>query len=400
MLIDVATVGFIAGKNEGERMEMKERFHRAFRFLLLFSSICKWCTLSGNGSIVVGAVYYSYSEMPRDCTCLLERNRTNSLFAAARAELREDSSLPALTSLPAACQQPPTSPVEDYRWLFFHCDKGVDSFGIAGKVISNVVVFKVNSEGIFSTLQQAEGTRPSLLDLAKWNRKRIIYNSPNEDKLVAKLQQRFNLTTAAAQQHAEGHGVFAFVRDPLSHFLSGVAEANFRKLRFGARPPSPDSAEYKHKLLAHRQSVGTARATIQGMLSGCKQLVNPHVTQHDHYYRLAFALSKWRPAFIGHLETFEQDWARMVEGPLLGLPAGAVPLVAGEGHPTQGSGDPLHMKQMLRQLLQGEPSYLRAVCWLLILDYHCLGYALPEGCQDLWRHPQWLSLTKECAESS
>jgi hypothetical protein len=54
-------------------------------------------------------------------------------------------------------------------------------------------------------------------------------------------------------------------------------------------------------------------------------------------------------------------------------------------HPNshESSDDPQHIRQMMAKLFEHHPSYERAICRVLLIDYVCLNFELPIACNGM-----------------
>lgn len=378
----------------------------------------------------------SYQQMGYECRCLIESKSLKGLFLAAQREIFGSA---------MDKQQKPT--MKRFKFLdyfydrFFRSDQGADVFLVRGAVLANVLMYKVNSEGIFFSLQHAEApVRAPHIDLAaEWDRKKEIFTVPSPAELQARVQN----ITSHRPVYGEGEGVaavgtsgdggaagrpgaataaavaareaviFAFVRDPLQHYVSGMVEAHFRNLGFGAHPTDERTADYQRALLQHRANASTARQAIEAVARGDRVGMEQLLREREHFFPMTYALLKWRPAFVGHLETFEEDWALLQDfagitnrsssgggggsgsaGMKDAASVTGIPLERPLGHPTQH--DILGMKSALQSLFATDGRYLRAVCWLLLVDFHCLKYTLPQPCADIVTDSRWKQMLTRC----
>ena len=170
---------------------------------------------------------------------------------------------------------------------------------------------------------------------------------------------------------------FTFVREPLSHFFSGFAEAMWRLQR------------HQEKKTTHAE----AQCVIDDVLDG-KPLKLPlrHVLLMS-----GLACGGWDFDAIGRLENSAAEWAalraraRLPPAAAVG-DAGGLTRFAGvadrrANHTTgdddpwrldvllhASSADPQGAKARMRELLRERPSYRRALCALLAHDYRMFGY--------------------------
>ena len=193
---------------------------------------------------------------------------------------------------------------------------------------------------------------------------------------------------------------FTFVREPLSRFLSGYArrmrcacvahacwlrcshccmlalaagrygEISYRSVFF------PNAAEHlargaavTHVHLPHGSPARFA-AFLRDLVAGAP------VFEAEHVYAAAGALGMGLD-FIGRLERFDADWARL--SALLVLPPDARPFNRTAGA-HDSSRDPTGDRAAAAAYLRDTPDAQAAVCLLLLPDFACLGYALPPAC--------------------
>jgi hypothetical protein len=106
--------------------------------------------------------------------------------------------------------------------------------------------------------------------------------------------------------------------------------------------------------------------------------LNHHLDGMIHMALQSPSLLSWRPSFIGHLESFDNDWIALSQ--FIGFPY-VIPFLGKNQHPT--SMDPFKAKSSIDIVLKTKPQFLRMLCRLLIVDYLCLPYKLPEACSDM-----------------
>jgi len=161
---------------------------------------------------------------------------------------------------------------------------------------------------------------------------------------------------------ARGAVSFTFVREPLSHFLSGFTEYAFRAW----------------KGLTEIDTT-FAKATLMTILGGRK----PNVTGGSslfHVYPMSGVLSAgWRFDWVGVLEHADSAWeelanfsrSELVRNTKLDSSLGA--------HPT--SSDPQGARAAMVAVLRREPELRGRLCSLLLADFACFGYDI-QACRD------------------
>ena len=165
------------------------------------------------------------------------------------------------------------------------------------------------------------------------------------------------------------HRAFTFVRDPISRFISGYGEIEYRT-RTGLEWPDFDSLA---KLL-NGHPVGSpdrAAAFFEEFLrSGID--VNGHVRPQLEFLQPLSGCSLPMD-FIGKTERAEEHWAK-----LFAMQNETVPkfdsLLAEHTH---GERD----KQAMKTFLASSAKYVRALCWLYLGDFAVFEYELPDECR-------------------
>ena len=168
---------------------------------------------------------------------------------------------------------------------------------------------------------------------------------------------------------------FTFVREPLRKFISGAVEMEWRFRQGQKLLGDDDMGSWRF----HRLPVGSrdrAVAFLKDLLE-FRWAVVPRALGHRgglaHVYPMFGQAATWQRLvgldFIGRLENFAADWARMQA-------------VCGTGHVPYNSSleihitssDPMHVKPGWYAAL-GECAVRRALCRLLSPDYETFGYA-------------------------
>jgi len=170
--------------------------------------------------------------------------------------------------------------------------------------------------------------------------------------------------------------VFTFVSDPLERFYAGYQDSVL-KLYFKTQPDAIiNTTTIKQKIeliLEHEQ---------------------PLPATYQNLYPMSGAFFDFDLDIVGRTDTLIDDWNHKI-CPAYGLhckksrtsAAGSHDLVA-----WQLPSDRHAVRPALDALFSQEPKYLRAICYLLLVDYVCLpSYSLPVGCQ-------YLNQTREAAQ--
>ena len=197
------------------------------------------------------------------------------------------------------------------------------------------------------------------------------------DTAFANLQQ---VTTGFAQQtysqlcnafHSTGqkHRAFTFVRDPISRFISGYGEIEYRA-RTGLEWPDFDSFA---KLLSGYPVGSSDRAAAffeEFLRTGID--VNGHVRPQLEFLQ-PLSGCPLPMDFIGKTEHLVEHWEK-----LFAMQNETVPkfdsLLAEHSH---GERD----KQAMKTFLASSAKYVRALCWLYLGDFAVFEYELPDECR-------------------
>ena len=164
------------------------------------------------------------------------------------------------------------------------------------------------------------------------------------------------------------HLTFTFVREPTARFISAYGEISCRSI-FEA---NADEHYMRHGVSHLRLPHGSThrfRAFMQDLLRGADML------DGEHAFASVGALEVGVD-FIGRLERFDDDWARLLA--LLRLPADTAFNRSAGVHAS--SADPTRNRAAAAAVLREDAGVAAAVCLLLLPDYACLGYELPGAC--------------------
>lgn len=236
---------------------------------------------------------------------------------------------------------------------------------IDGKAVSYEYVFKGNSENIHSAFASRE-EQPKRF--RTWSELREYYISSSLGELKKKAKDKY---------HADDVKVFTFMRDPLSHFISGLVESHFRS--FGINDRNISNEHLAETIKSNQVDSKFARKLLDELIVDSKtsrQFLKDHLTDCSHFSVQSYSLIKWQPHVIGYLENFKDDWQRVIQ--FIGLNITYREKPPEMTHPT--IGDPMHLKASLLEVLHRFPNYMRAVCRLIMVDYVCLRFPLPREC--------------------
>ena len=165
------------------------------------------------------------------------------------------------------------------------------------------------------------------------------------------------------------HRAFTFVRDPISRFISGYAEIDYRSRAVRDWPIFDSLAK-----LLREYPVGSAvRAAAffeEFLRSGID--VNGHVRPQLEFLQPLSGCSLPMD-FIGKTERAEEHWAKLFD-----MQNETVPkfdsLLALHSH---GERD----EQAMKTFLASSAKYMRALCWLYLGDFAVFEYELPNECR-------------------
>ena len=172
---------------------------------------------------------------------------------------------------------------------------------------------------------------------------------------------------------SSGVKVWTFVREPISRFVSGYTEVEFRN-----RDDPKVQEHFKHKLGTKERF----REYVVSMLDGHR------VHAIFHTYSQSWIGTTFPVLNAGKIENMEEDWSALQVW--LGLRAPQPFNKNCSTHPT--SSDPLATSAAARQALEEDPALLNALCALLLPDFLNFHYQLPSACLDgqnfthIWTH--------------
>lgn len=204
---------------------------------------------------------------------------------------------------------------------------------------------------------------------------------------------------------------FTFVREPLERFISAYSEIVWRIHTSKAVKRLYASCAHCYSFL-NASLVGTgaevgsfeaarARAFVDDFVGGrvhstscCPQTassIDLHAVPQAAFLQAAFAgrlvCNVSRLDFVGRLESFQADWARLERVAPAGIIRPFRHHLAPRPHPQTNAASNNAWRKAMRDLLRGEdgglPTRTRdALCHLLRHDYDCFGYARSGVCRN------------------
>lgn len=193
-----------------------------------------------------------------------------------------------------------------------------------------------------------------------------LMNWPGEGEDVPCLNSTNGLRVSTT-----GVRLWTFVRDPISRFVSGYTEVEFRN----------QNKPWVQEKFTH--PIGTRerfREYITSMLQGRK------VPEIYHTFSQSWVGTQFPLITAGKIESMDNDWLAVQEW--LGILQPKPFDKECNTHPT--SADPLKTSAVAKLALEEDPILMRALCVLLLPDFQNFAYELPEVCQanenitDLW----------------
>lgn len=180
---------------------------------------------------------------------------------------------------------------------------------------------------------------------------------------------------------------FTFIRDPLAHFYSALAEVMDRTKHYGPK------RNYTIEMIEAWTIESYIRALIAAELPTSADYSkadgqHPILAEIEHISPMSNAFFVYNITIVKHLENFTKDWEFIRSRYKL---KDAFRYDIGHHRNTEvnfpGStktDDASHTRSRLKALFTEQPKYLRAVCHFIMIDYVCFEeYELPPACADM-----------------
>jgi hypothetical protein len=148
-------------------------------------------------------------------------------------------------------------------------------------------IYKSNSDNIFNALISSD---PRGENVHSWKGLRNIFTSKTTSKMQLQAKDLFNTRDVKS---------FTFIRDPLRHFLSGLAESTFRMFNNLNGTEKNDEVNDPQKIKEHIYDVESAKRLLDAILNGPSSYVTSHLAIRSHYMVQSYAVLNHRPHFIG-----------------------------------------------------------------------------------------------------
>ena len=196
------------------------------------------------------------------------------------------------------------------------------------------------------------------------------------------LQPVVNLTRLR-QRIPVGYRMFTFVREPISDFYSGYAETVWRVTWGGARAMTSHSATFD-KVDCNRMGAKSIRfAAILLDIKRCSRLNYDAYHLWPQVVKLDVLPEDGSYDFIGSVDTLQEDMNALLRR--LGAKETRVPTANPAKHNVDRCGHQISVPPAAQR------EALPIVCELLAVDYACLGFRLPAGCE---RHGEGVLLAR------
>lgn len=182
---------------------------------------------------------------------------------------------------------------------FFTFSPGANIFYlIDGTIIPYAIVWKCVSHGINTNLNELTKTSKRIRFL-----KNEFIPSPETMELLLSAQGTTNkgLVNSGYYSRSEKLKVFTVVREPLTRFISGVTESIYRTFKNGFHYEADGKTMKK-----------TNATAIARYLRDVLDFRSPLLLM-GHFYPISGVLFKYHIHHLGHLESFNSDWERVIK---------------------------------------------------------------------------------------
>lgn len=230
-------------------------------------------------------------------------------------------------------------------------------------------VFKVNSENVLESFLKKDNRNITTRDYYSLI---TLTGSKKFQELQEKIKNQCNLNYEDVKS-------FAFYREPLKHFISGLVESHFRS---ACDTHLTDDTSLKALFCIENIRIENLM-NEQKLRTILRSLLSCNINEYKRYLKdiihispQSYSLLYWKPSFVGYLENFTVHWKEL-EGYL----NQTIEYDSQHKHITEM--DPFQVKSTFTTLFEKDISYLRMICRLLIIDYICLNFELPKHCEDM-----------------
>lgn len=175
---------------------------------------------------------------------------------------------------------------------------GIKLFSVQKHPIAYAIAFKCDSEGIAGSLFQQDD---------------YLKNRPSEWTFFSRRStDATNLNETAVQLFHSNEKIktFTFLREPLSHFISGLVESHFRAVMYPNVhfTPSNITSQEMQSIIRHNQVTPAKVAGIlNAILTFNTNLIKKSLRQPEHYSIQSGIISFWKVDFVGFLKRFNED---------------------------------------------------------------------------------------------
>jgi hypothetical protein len=243
---------------------------------------------------------------------------------------------------------------------FYNQPFGFSAFNISNRVIIYQRIWKCANDGIRLSLQQ--NSQPFSFHPT------CNFEENMMDEFLHNVSRHFDATDKAIGLNPAILPAFTFVRDPIDHFVSGTREY-FERVSINNESMTAVTVNHLVHFIRDVLDLGFAEQPYTITRSAI-----PHIYPQATTFRAEYNIQ-----YIGRLSSFERDWDEIMHHNY----QVDVPYNSDAGFHHKSSTDPYHIESAFKEL---PTSYLRAICWMVAVDFVCLGYAFPDACIDIgWK---------------